>query len=262
MTKQNKYLGLITKNNDGQQMKIIDYISYNEVLIQFSDKTIVKGSIRNFKTGRVKNPNAVSVYGVGITGNKYSIRDKNKKIRKEYITWSHMLSRCYGKNEKKKLRNLSYENCTVCKEWLYFPNFFEWLHKQTNYKVWLENNYMLDKDIIIKGNKIYSPDRCCLVPHYINSLITNRKAARGKYPIGVIYNKNNHCFDVRVNDGVITNKTAIHLTGFKSAKDAFYKYKELKEKIIKVRAIQEFIKGNITRACYEALLKYKINITD
>ena len=47
----------------------------------------------------------------------------------------------------------------------------------------------LDKDILIKGNKIYSQDTCIFVPKAINSLFTNRKRFRGEYPIGVYKGK-------------------------------------------------------------------------
>ena len=58
---------------------------------------------------------------------------------------------------------------------------------------WIENNYYeiegetmcLDKDILCKGNKIYSRDTCVFVPQRINSLFTKCDNARGDNPIGV-----------------------------------------------------------------------------
>ena len=43
----------------------------------------------------------------------------------------------------------------------------------------------IDKDILIQGNKVYSPDTCCFVPHEINSFF--RKYAKGKktLPVGI-----------------------------------------------------------------------------
>ena len=47
----------------------------------------------------------------------------------------------------------------------------------------------LDKDIISPGNNIYSPETCCFIPKPLNALLTDRKAARGEHPRGVIFNK-------------------------------------------------------------------------
>ena len=241
-------------------MEIIDYNGYHDVSVRFDDGTIVKCSINNFRNGAVRNPNAISVCDIGVIGNKYQIHNENGKLTKEYIVWSHMLKRCYKNNMSS--RNISYLGCTVCDEWLYFPNFYDWLHNQENYYKWKTEKYMLDKDIIQKGNKRYEPEKCCLVPYYINMLLTSHKRKRGKYPIGVIYNKNNNCFDVCVNDGILTGKRTIHLSGFSNSTIAFEKYKELKEKIIKARAKQEYEKSNITKKCYDALMNYKIDATD
>lgn len=252
-------IGIKRMNNAGKMMEIIDYQDCHNVFVKFDDGTIVKCSMNCFRAGEVKNPNSISVCGVGIVGNKYPIRE-NKQLCKEYLVWSKMLERCYKNNRSNK--NKSYIGCSVCKEWLYYPNFYEWLHSQSNYEKWKTEKYTIDKDIIQKGNKIYEPSKCCLVPYYINLLLTNHKSARGKYPVGVIYNKRDDCFDVIVNDGILTDKKKIHLYGFQNPTIAFYKYKELKEKIIKERAKQEFELKNITEDCYNALLRYKIEITD
>ncbi len=256
-----KYVGLKNKNSSGHTMEIIKYESSKSVTVLFEDGTIVNASVGNFKNGQVKNPNLPSVFGVGIVGNKYEIRDKDGNISKEYLIWRRMIERCYSTNLRNS-KNKTYSDCQVCTEWLYFPNFFEWLHSQNNFSKWFYGNYMIDKDIIEKGNKIYSPDKCCLVPYYINMLFTKHDSKRGKYPLGVIYNKARECFDVRVNDGVITGKKSIHLTRFSTPEEAFYKYKELKEKIIRIRAIQEYSQGNITKECFNGMLKYRVEITD
>lgn len=79
-----------------------------------------------------------------------------------------MLNRCCsGKLHK---RESTYINCKVCDEWLNFQNFSEWF-KNNYYEV--EGQRMeLDKDILNKGNKIYSPNTCIFVPHNINNLFT------------------------------------------------------------------------------------------
>ena len=86
-----------------------------------------------------------------------------------YLKWHDMINRCY--NAKFHLRQPQYKGCTVCEEWLNYSNF----------KVWYDQNRIqgmsldLDKDILFKGNKVYSPETCCFVPHKINTLFLNSK---------------------------------------------------------------------------------------
>jgi hypothetical protein len=43
----------------------------------------------------------------------------------------------------------------------------------------------LDKDILVVGNKEYSPETCAFVPHYINTCLLLNNAIRADLPIGV-----------------------------------------------------------------------------
>ena len=43
----------------------------------------------------------------------------------------------------------------------------------------------LDKDILIKNNKVYSPDTCIFVAMELNMFLTDRAALRGELMIGV-----------------------------------------------------------------------------
>lgn len=47
----------------------------------------------------------------------------------------------------------------------------------------------LDKDILVLGNKIYSPDTCVMIPNYVNCLLTDTRKSRGSYPLGVSLKK-------------------------------------------------------------------------
>ena len=121
------------------------------------------------------------VLGKGIyRKGKYSFGKKGNPT-KEYSVWLSMLTRCY--NSRFLKNNETYIGCEVCDEWLEFQNFAEWFHQ--NYK----DGYQLDKDLLTKGNKIYSPETCCFVPQEINLLLVRRQNRRGKYPIGVSRDK-------------------------------------------------------------------------
>ena len=98
-----------------------------------------------------------------------------------------MFRRCYNKEWQEK--EPTYKGCKVCYEWIYFSNFKKW-YKDNFYKI--EDEQMeLDKDILNKGNKIYSPKNCIFVPKIINCLFTKSNKIRGDLPIGVKLGKNN-----------------------------------------------------------------------
>ncbi len=187
---------------------------------------------------------------------KYGVNDVAKRTHvngvsvRSYDTWTSMLKRCYSK----KVHNgqPSYIGCSVCDEWLYFSNFLKWYDE--NY---IEGNY-LDKDILKKGNKIYSPETCCFVPNEINVLFTKRYAKRGKYPIGISYYKNINKFRASIS----VNSKQMTIGYFDDPYDAFNAYKVSKEAQIKKIAEAYYKKGRIRLNVYNAMINYKVEITD
>lgn len=249
-----KRLGKEQINKQGCLMKIIEYVDANNIIVKFLDKyeTKVHTQYSAFERCDVKNPYYPSVLGVGITGNKYSSKTK------EYQTWRNMIIRCFTNKEKE--RHPTYKDVTCCDEWLLFDNFYEWLHNQENFDKWLNNEkWCIDKDILVKGNKIYSPDTCCLVPHIINCLFIKCDKSRNGLPIGVhlVGNK----FKARCQNPI--TKQRYDLGNFTTPEDAFYLgYKPYKENIIKQIAELEYSKGNITEKCYNAMMNYEVEIDD
>ncbi len=167
-----------------------------------------------------------------------------------YIKWHDMIHRCY--NAKFHERQPQYKECTVCEEWLNYINF----------KVWYEQHKIpgmsldLDKDILFKRNKVYSPETCCFVPHEINTLFLSKKAARGNYPIGVSYEKDKKKFRAYMS----FMSEQIKLGTFDTAEAAFVKYKEHKEDFIKDLAGQ--YRERIPYKVYEAMMGWKIEVDD
>ena len=239
-------------------MRIVEYIDNRNIIVEFQDehKARVKTSYGNFKRGIVRNPYSPTIYGVGIVGNKYPIVEDGK-ITKEYSVWTNVLGRCFDSLVKKK--QPTYINITCCQEWLYYENFYEWLHKQENYDKWRNGNgWGVDKDIFIKRNKVYSPEMCFLVPQNVNCLFLKREAERGDYPIGVRY-KDKGCLAVCRNPFL---DKAVELGYYSTPEKAFEAYKIYKEDIIKQVAQIEYDKGNITKKCYEAMMCYEVEIDD
>ena len=80
-----------------------------------------------------------------------------------YEKWKSMLDRCYF--QKGVTRHKAYVDCYVCDEWLTFSNFKSWMETQD----W--EGRVLDKDLLVYGNKIYSPKTCLFIDQRINSFI-------------------------------------------------------------------------------------------
>lgn len=239
-------------------MRIVEYINSRNIVVEFQDeyKFRVHNNYGNFQRGSIKNPFHPSIYGVGITGNKY-LRSINCKMTKEYDTWIHILQRCF--DDRLKEKQPSYIDKECCEEWLYYPNFYEWLHSQSNFDKWYNGKrWAIDKDILVKGNKVYSPDVCCLIPQNVNCLFLKREAERGVYPIGVSYKNEGFLASCH---NPFTNRRE-ELGYYSTPEKAFYAYNDYKEKLIKQVAQIEYDKGNITKECYDAMMNYEVEITD
>lgn len=251
-------LGEEQYNSQDCLMRIVEYIDSDNIIIQFQDgyKAKVHTSYRHFKNGNVKNPYHPSVYGVGIIGSKY-VCSINKKPIKEYVLWQNILYRCY--NETYKNKQPTYKDVKCCNDWLSYEKVYDWIHTQSNYNKWLNGErWAIDKDILFKGNKLYSPETCCLVPQSINNLFTKQDCKRDNLPIGV--SKHNNKFRARLNN-VLLNKLVV-IGDYLTPEEAFYAYKKAKEDLIKQVAQIEYSKGNITKKCYEAMMNYEVEITD
>jgi hypothetical protein len=245
--------GEINYNSNGSEMTIIEYNNYHDIIVEFEGGYKTNSGYAQFKNGKISNPYDKTFYGKGYLGEGKFKTSINKEHTREYDRWKSMLSRCY--NPKEKEFNKSYDNVLVCEEWLCFQNFAEWYNK--NYYEIEGQRMQLDKDILIKGNKIYSPENCLIVPERINILFVKNKSKRGDYPIGVHYDKRNNCFVAGYN----LFKESVRVGYYNDPIDAFYKgYKPAKEKLIKEVADQ--YKDKIPKKLYDAMISYEVEITD
>lgn len=131
------------------------------------------------------------VYGKGINDSptpcqKFKWEDGKPKLVWRcpyYDLWSGILYRCYSKAFHK--RQPTYEGCDVAEEWLTFSVFKEWVLKQPLHDEWLnkEGDLQLDKDILLEGNRTYSPDACVFIPKYVNTALAYSK--NNGLPMGV-----------------------------------------------------------------------------
>ena len=248
--------GEINYNKNGTEMKIIEYISYNKIIVEFQDKYKAKVTSQygEFKKGKTRNPYDKNVFSVGYMGEgKYT----EKTHFKIYNTWKAMLGRCYDPYSLNK--EPSYINCYV----------EEYLHNFQNFAKWYEENYYeiegdtmcLDKDILEKNNKIYDREHMIFVPKRINTLFVKNDVNRGKYPIGVYYNKKENKFRSQLSflnkEGVKKRKD---LGRFNTSTEAFNKYKIEKENYIK--QVADEYKDFIPIELYNAMYNYEVEIND
>jgi hypothetical protein len=235
--------------NENLEVEIIEYISATNCTVKYQDGYVLKNKYYlDVKKGKLKNPYHPKLFNVGYIGKgKYNTKEKNVRS-KSYLIWSDMLRRCYDTELHEK--RPSYKNCTVHKDWHNFQNFAKWFEE--NYI----ENYSLDKDILIKGNREYGPITCCFVPPDINILFANTIKKNREIPLGVVKHKLGYRAQISLN-----GKTT-YLGIANNIEDAFDFYKKAKENYIKKIAIHYYSTGKIGLKLYNILYNYKIEITD
>jgi len=156
-----------------------------------------------------------------------------------YAHWVHMIKRCHSTAYEHR----NYFDVSVTKEWLCFQNFAGWAVDQVGYGL---KGWQLDKDILVSGNREYSPSACCFVPARINSLII-RSDVKGRGPdkFGTFY------FTTRDYSGVKLSKS------FKTRESGQQWYKVLKE--LAVKAVADEYKNVLDSRVYEALYSWQVN---
>lgn len=248
--KQELENAILSSNNYGDY-KVLRYINTNNIEVEFlQTKTKLTVTLNSIRRGTLRDPYYPSVYGVGYFGvGKYSSRPESKGPQSTcYKRWKEMIGRCYNKTSS-GYESYGARGVTVCKEWLNFQNFAQW---------WEENcyneQYQLDKDVLNKNSKQYSPENCCFIPREINIMLTSRRSERGDFPMGV-----------RLKDGNIIAQinymgTKKHLGTFNTVEEAFAAYKKAKETCIKEYA--DKYKDSLPSKVYNALYNYVVEITD
>ena len=168
-----------------------------------------------------------------------------------YELWLSMFNRCYREDSLSRVP--SYAGCSVTGDFIYLSKFKEWCKLQKGFG---NKGWQLDKDILVKGNKVYEPNTCCFVPKDLNTLFTHRRKDRGKYPVGVSYKPRIRKYVAQIS----RFKEVVHLGSFNTPEEAFQAYKQAKEAYIK--EVAEKWKDKIDIRVYEALMKYEVNIDD
>ena len=245
-------------NTFGSKMIIKKYRKAIDIDVYFPeyDWIFEHATYGKFKKGEIKCSYEPRTLGVGYLGEgKYKTRE-NGKVHKYYKIWHGMLTRCYDPKFHEK--RPTYDGCKVEDYLLNFQHMCEWL--ENNYYEIPCETMCLDKDILYKGNKVYSRETCIFVPKRINSLFVKRDNDRGNSPIGTTPNSSGN-YQVQCWNG---NGKYIYLGSYSTKEEAFQVYKKYKEKLIK-ETIDSY-EGKIPEPHYsrlrEAMYNYKVEITD
>lgn len=126
----------------------------------------------------------------------HGINDLGRE-NKWYCVWKGILERCF--NEHWLSTHESYRGTTVCDEWLTLSAFSEWCENNGG----IINELQIDKDVLIPGNKHYSPDTCVFITPALNSLMLMNKKTRSKYGIGVTLDGNRFQSRIKINNQTV-----------------------------------------------------------
>ena len=251
--KKAEYEGSVFKTKNYGDVVVLDYYNARDVTIKFLNTgNVRKTGTSELKKGEIRDNEAFPVYSVGIMDVPNEAR-RNVPIPKEYSIWNGVRHRCYNEN----IRHLtpSYQEAEMSENFKRYSYFKDWCHNQIGFD---QDGWQLDKDILVKGNKLYSEATCCFVPPEINTLILKADRIRGKYPIGVYHDtsKIHKRFSARVSKNGKHKRFGSYLT----PEEAFAVYKREKEKYIK--EVANKWKDQIDPRVYEALMNWTIEITD
>ena len=227
----------------GCVVEVVEYNAYNKIKIKFLDYAghEMTTAGKELKSGSVKNPYHPFVRGVGFIGSgPYSCAKT-----KEYTHWSSMLARCY--TEVYQERFPTYKGCKVDPQWHNFQEFAEWCRWQIGF-----DGGVLDKDILVKGNKVYSPETCVFVPKEINGLIVCPTKAGKTAPAGISFQTSSQKYIVSC---AIDGKNK-NLGRYSCPEQAFKIYKEFKENLVKEKA--EVYKDRLDIRAYTALINFEV----
>lgn len=245
MSHREKYLGKILETKNYGSYEVIDYVNWENITVRFIQTGYVtKTRLEHLKDGVIKDYLYPSIYGIGCYGSP----DTHCKSPAA-VVWLGILRRCYDEDRVEA----AYYDVNVCTQWHNFLNFETWVTKQPNFDT---KGWELDKDLLIKGNKLYSPETCVYIPKAVNAALTKRENCRGELPIGVRFSKSGKRFEAWCGDG----ERSRYLGVFRTVTEAFLCYKAKKEEML--RSLAEKYKDELDPRAYQALYNYQVEITD
>lgn len=249
-------LGQEYVTNSGWKGVVTEYKDALNVLVKWQDGSESWHPSSHILSGSIKPLMQPSLEGIGYFGVgrfvPYSYSSGEHAPEKIYAYWSRMINRCYNEKEMMKSKGKSYIDKFVRDDWHNFQSFVEWALTQPN---WHFHGFELDKDLLVKGNKVYSQDACCFLPQEVNSFLAER--ADGEYGKGVnrISPKTPNSKEGFIARCFVGDERK-YLGFFSKPEEAFAAYKKCKEDYAKVLA--EKRRDQLTNAAYNALMSFTV----
>lgn len=224
-SKVDKYTGNVFHSTFSGDFIVTEYFNYDKISVTFLDTGYrMLARANNINKGELKDPYAPSIMGVGCIGvGPYQV-DGSPFERMIYSRWRGILDRCLIRHEGNK---------TVNKEWLNFQYFAAWFMAEY-YEVPYNSMYdmVVDKDVLVPGNQEYGPDRCLILPNFINAKVQLKDFERER----------------------IEEMMTGQMTQFDILK--FFKYKESKE--IRIRMLADENKMILPPHVFWAIRNYRM----
>ncbi len=175
------------------------------------------------------------------------------------------------RNSASMIYNMIYQRC-CSNNGAYGDSFMcdKWLKNKESFDEWYNAGYYecdgesmaVDKDLLFPGNKEYCPEKCCIIPQTINTMLSNCKKHYTRYkknkeeilPLGVRYDKYKEMYygEIRPCGWDSTKK----LSYWKTPEEAFNEYKRFKQADILMVALK--YKDKVPKNVYDALLKVDV----
>lgn len=248
-----KRVGEILSSKSCGDFEIIGTLTNKRTLVRFINTNTIAEFINwNIVCGSIKDPSIRDkIYGVGICDINYNIsrtEEVNGKrkvvwICPYYKKWSGILERCYSEALHKK--HPTYKDCTICEEWKYLSNFIKWVDSQPN-RDWI--NCSPDKDLLVVGNKLYSPDTTVFITKEVNCFLIDSRVRRGanmlwayKEPRGKKWRSqcSNNFIKSRGYIGIFDTELEAHLAGQAKKYEYACRLADLQQDTRVVKALRE-----------------------
>lgn len=176
------------------------------------------------------------------------------KSNTAYSIWNGIYKRCY------KDKNV-YDGAFMCDLWKNDKDAFaEWWSAE--YYECDGESMAVDKDLLFPDNKEYAPDKSCIIPQTLNTMLSNYKkhrlpkwkSAKMDLPLGVRYNGKMKMYYGEIKP--YGHDEVIRLSYWRTPEEAFEEYKKHKQADILIMA--DKYKNKVPKKVYDALLRFEV----
>lgn len=179
-----------------------------------------------------------------------------KSGKRAYEIWNGIYIRCYRRDDV-------YDGSFMCDLWKENKDAFaEWWSSEY-YEVPGES-MAVDKDLLYPGNKEYCPEKCCILPQTLNTMLSNckkhrlpkNKTSKMNLPLGVRYDSGKNMYYGEIKP--FRHDEVVRLRDWNTPEEAFEEYKRHKQADILIMA--DKYKSKVPKKVYDALLKVEVEM--